>query len=190
MGYALNTKSLLDYVQNLWECSIKIPVFSLHDSLPAGRDPEFLIWTEKDCSLVTGSREHFDLPLQLAANTANRKIKATHGKFGIVERESSTPQGDTVYTVRRYQEKREGRIQLRVKQGNLEVYFLSEEGTNGKEELLEGVTMTYDTSKRRPPALQTAVSRSQIVANIGRALTGVAKVMTGIAEVVSGDPLI
>ena len=108
----------------------------------------------------------------------------------LSEQENSTAQGDTVSTVRRYQEKREGRIHLRVKQCDLEVYFLNKEGANGEEELLEGVTMTYDTSRRRPPALQAAVSRSKIVANIGKALTGVAKVMTGIAEVVSGDPLV
>ena len=48
----------------------------------AGRVSHFRIWTAVDCWLITGSRDQFDLPLQLAANKT-RKIKAVHGKFGI-----------------------------------------------------------------------------------------------------------
>ena len=96
---------------------------------------------------MTGSSEDFNLPLKLAANKANRKIKAINGKFGIVEDESSTAQGDTVYTVRRYQEEREGgRIEIRMVLGDLEVFFVPN-GPNGEEELLEGMMMTYDTSR-------------------------------------------
>ena len=116
-------------------------------STSAGRVSEIRIWTEKDCRLVTGSSEDFNLPLKLAANKANRKIKAINGKFGIVEDESSTAQGDTVYTVRRYQEEREGgRIEIRMVLGDLEVFFVPN-GPNGEEELLEGMMMTYDTSR-------------------------------------------
>ena len=91
----------------------------------SGRVPEFRIWTEADCWLVTGSRDQFALPLKLVA-MKTRKIKAPQGKFGIVEHPNgqpntpqpsppywSTPSGEMVYTVRRYREEREGSIDIR-----------------------------------------------------------------------------
>lgn len=75
------------------------------------------------------------MALQMAAKKAWRNIQANIGKFGMVEQERSTPQGDTVHTVRRFQEDKE-------EQDDLEDYFVKEE-----EELLEGVTMTKDTSR-------------------------------------------
>ena len=47
----------------------------------------------------------------------------------------------------RIQEDREGSIEIRVEQDDLEDYFVKEEGGHGKEELLEGVTMKNDTSR-------------------------------------------
>ena len=52
-----------------------------------------------------------------------------------------------LYKVRRYREEREGSIEIRLEEGDLEVYYVKEEGTNGEEELLEGTMMTYETSR-------------------------------------------
>ena len=40
--------------------------------------------------------------------------------------------------MRRYREEREGSIEIRLEEGDLEVYYVKEEGTNGEEKLLEG----------------------------------------------------
>ena len=52
-----------------------------------------------------------------------------------------------LYKVRRYREEREGSIEIRLEEGDLEVYYVKEEGTNGEEELLQGTMMTYETSR-------------------------------------------
>ena len=51
-----------------------------------------------------------------------------------------------LYKVRRYREEREGSIEIRLEEGDLEVYYVKEEGTNGEDELLEGTMMTDETS--------------------------------------------
>ena len=53
---------------------------------------------------------------------------------------------NNLYKVRRYREEREGSIEIRLEEGDLEVYYVKEEGTNG-EELLQGTMMTYETSR-------------------------------------------
>ena len=76
------------------------------------------------------------------------------------------------YQVRRYQEDREGRLELRKEDGEMEVYIILEEGTNGEEEKLVGITMVYEESRRRT-GMETATGLSNIASNVANLLKAI-----------------
>ena len=71
------------------------------------------------------------------------------------------------YQVRRYQEEREGRLELRREGGETEVYIILEEGTNAEEEKLEGVLMVYD-GPMRMTGMETATGVAGIAGKIAQ----------------------
>ena len=104
------------------------------------------IVTEKDTWIVTGPRKDFQC-MKITANTVEN-IRPPKGKFGIVTHTEGTRNGEKSYTVRRYKEEREGKLELRIEGETIRVYLKSEEGESAQEELLEGVMMSYEENRR------------------------------------------
>ena len=142
---------------------------------------EFL--AEKDTWLITGSTRNFDHPMKITPARMER-IRLPKGKFGIVTltRGEGNRAGEELpgprYQVRRYQEERVGRLELRRERGETEVYIILEEGTNGEEEKLEGVLMVYDESKKGT-GMEKAIKGAGIACNIAKLLKNIGDLVYG-----------
>ena len=135
------------------------------------------IWAEKDTWLITGSRRNFDSPMKITPGRMER-IRLPRGVFGIVTYNAGEEVSGPRYQVRRYQEERVGRLELRREGGETEVYIILEEGTNGEEEKLEGVLMVYDENRRRT-GMETATGVASIAGNIARLLEAIGGLVFG-----------
>ena len=123
------------------------PQVRLPLELPAAaRHRSHKIVTEKDTWIVTGSRKDFQC-MKITANTVEN-IRPPKGKFGIVTHTEGTRNGEKNYTVRRYKEERDGKLYLRVEENTIQVYLQHGEGQSTTQELLEGVMMSYEESRR------------------------------------------
>ena len=135
---------------------LKVPVDEpqarLHLELPsAAGHRSHKIVTEKDIWIVIGSRKDFQC-MKITANTVEN-IRPPKGKFGIVTHIEGTRNGEKNYTVRRYKEERDGNLELRIEGARIEVYLQLGEGHSTRQELLEGVLMSYEESKRSKGSL-------------------------------------
>ena len=138
------------------------------------------IWAEKDTWLITGSTRNFNPPIKITPARMER-INLPKGKFGIVtydggEGNRAGEVSGARYQVRRYQEEREGRLELRRERGETEVYIIMEEGTHG--EKLEGVLMIYDESKKRT-CMETATRVAGIAGNAAKLLKAIGCLVFG-----------
>ena len=162
-------------IDNTIRLDVKLP--------KAGRVSEKEFWAEKDTWLITGSTRNFNHPMKITPARMER-IRLPKGKFGIVTltRGEGNRAGEELpgprYQVRRYQEERVGRLELRRERGETEVYIILEEGTNGEEEKLEGVLMVYDECRRRT-GLETATGVAGIAGNAAKLLKAIGCLVFG-----------
>lgn len=113
------------------------------------------IRVDQDSWVIVGSRTDFQC-MKISANTLEN-IRLPDGVFGIVTHVEGARNGEKRYTVRRFQGAGEGRLELRTREGRVEVYL--------GEEQLEGELMAYDERERNAAlAIEAAVTAARLTA--------------------------
>ena len=123
----------------------------------AGGDVFRELAVEKDTFLIAGSTRKFVAPKKVTGGSVH-KIEPPYGKFAIVVHEEGEKNGEKKYKVKRYQEKREGKLELKVVDGKVEV-FLGTEKLPFKE-------MVYDEARRNQGVVANIKTFLKFVAGV------------------------